>query len=54
MDDISKTVQESLIKCFADDSKLIKNIKHENDRNKLMEDLNAVMKWTTDAARWPR
>lgn len=48
MNDMSEIVQDSIIKCFADDSKLIKNIKNLSDRNKLMEDLKAVLKWTSD------
>ena len=48
MNDLSNVVKHSLLKCFADDSKLIKSIKNLEDREKLIEDLEAVLQWTKD------
>ena len=41
-------VKHSLLKCFADDSKLVKSIENQEDREKLIEDLQAVLQWTKD------
>ena len=48
MNDLHEVVKNSLLKCFADDSKLIMNIKNRTTRIKLVEDLKAVLKWTED------
>ena len=48
MNDINKALKHSILQIFADDSKIIKSIKNQADREKLMEDLEAVLKWTDD------
>ena len=48
MNDLHSVVKHSLLKCFADDSKLIKSIENQEDREKLIEDLEAVLQWTKD------
>jgi hypothetical protein len=48
MNDLHKVIKNTILKCFADDSKLIMSIKNPEDRMKLMEDLEAVLKWTVD------
>ena len=48
MNDLHEVIKNSLLKCFADDSKLIMSIKNPEDRIKLMEDLKAVLQWTED------
>ena len=48
MDDMNNVINHCLLKMFADDSKLIKNIKNQADREKLKEDLRAVLEWTKD------
>ena len=48
MNDLNEVIKNSLLKCFADDSKLIMSIKNPEDRTKLIEDLKAVLKWTED------
>ena len=48
INNITEILKNALIKIFADDSKLIKEIENEEDRRKLMEDLNAVLKWAED------
>ena len=46
MNDLHKVIKNSLLKCFADDSKLIKSIQNPDDRVKLIHDLEAVLQWT--------
>ena len=46
INDITKVIKHSLIKIFADDSKLIKAINSEEDRELLLEDIHAVMQWS--------
>ena len=48
MNDLHTVVKNSILKCFADDSKLIMNIKNRTTRMKLIEDLKGVLKWTED------
>ena len=48
MNDLHTVVKHSLLKCFADDSKLIKSIENQADREKLIEDLESVLQWTLD------
>jgi hypothetical protein len=48
MNDLNNVIKHSLLKCFADDSKLIKSIENLKDREKLIEDLEAVLQWTKD------
>ena len=46
MNNVTEFIKSSIIKLFADDSKLIASIKDESDREKLLDDLNALIKWT--------
>ena len=46
MNNITEFVQHTILKMFADDSKLIASIKCSEDRNKLLEDLKALVIWT--------
>ena len=48
INDLHKVIKNSILKCFADDSKLIMNIKNRTTRLKLMEDLKAILQWTED------
>ena len=48
MNNITEVVQSTIIKMFADDSKLISSIKCLEDRNKIMTDLKALIKWTEE------
>ena len=48
MNDLHRVIKNSLLKCFADDSKLIKSIQNLEDREKLIQDLKEVLKWTED------
>jgi hypothetical protein len=48
INDITEVLKNAAIKIFADDSKLILAIESEEDRRKLIEDLNAVLKWAED------
>ena len=48
MNDLHSVVKHSLLKCFADDSKLVKSIENLQDRAQLIEDLHAVLQWTKD------
>ena len=48
INNITEVLKNAAIKIFADDSKLIQAIDSEEDRLKLIEDLNAVLKWAED------
>ena len=48
MNNITEYIKETLIKMFADDSKLISSITNLEDRQKLLNDLKALLKWTED------
>ena len=48
INNITEVLKHCTIKIFADDSKIIKAIETEEDRTKLLEDLNAVIKWADD------
>ena len=47
MNNITEFVQYTIIKLFADDSKLIASIKNHDDREKLLKDLKALLSWTS-------
>ena len=47
INDLWQAVTHSKLKVFADDSKLQKCVKSEEDRTKLLADLHAVVKWST-------
>ena len=46
MNNITEIIKSTIIKMFADDSKLICSIKNVEDRNKMISDLTALLKWT--------
>ena len=48
MDNITDYIKSTIIKMFADDSKLISSIKNLADREKLITDLKALIKWTEE------
>ena len=48
MNNITEAVKLTILKMFADDSKLISSIKNPEDRNKIISDLKALIKWTED------
>ena len=48
MNNVTEAVKSTIIKMFADDSKLISSIKNLEDRNKIKTDLAALIKWTQD------
>ena len=48
MNNITEYIKQTLIKMFADDSKLISSIANIEDRQKLINDLKALLKWTED------
>ena len=46
MNNITEFIKSTIIKMFADDSKLISSIKNQQDREKLIMDLKELLKWT--------
>ena len=48
MNNITESVNNTIIKMFADDSKLISSVKCMEDRNKITTDLKALIKWTEE------
>ena len=46
MNNITEFIKTVIIKLFADDSKLIASISNQSDREKLMDDLLALITWT--------
>ena len=46
MNNMTDFVNNTILKMFADDSKLTASIKNINDREKLLEDLKALVTWT--------
>jgi hypothetical protein len=46
MNNITEFIKSTIIKLFADDSKLIASISNQQDRENLLEDLKALLKWT--------
>ena len=46
--DIDDKVKESIVRCFADDTRVSKKIEKEEDKQKLQEDLNAIYEWAED------
>ena len=45
VNDIELSLSHSNIRCFADDSRLLKSIKSSNDANMLQKDLDSVVTW---------
>lgn len=48
IDDLESTLKHSLLRIFADDSKMVKEIKDQNDHQDLQEDLNTAITWASD------
>jgi len=46
INDINHSITKSTIRCFADDSRVSKEIKGEDDVTKLQHDLDKVMQWS--------
>ena len=46
MNNITDFIKSTIIKLFADDSKLIASIKNQEDRDNLLQDLKALLTWT--------
>ena len=46
--DIDEKVKESILRCFADDTRVSKVISNINDQKKLQEDLDVIYKWASD------
>ena len=46
--DIDEKVKESIVRCFADDTKVSKKIENEEDKQKLQEDLDIIYKWAEE------
>ena len=45
---IDEKVKESIVRCFADDTRVSKKIEKEEDKQKLQEDLSIIYKWAED------
>ena len=43
--DIDEKIKESIVRCFADDTRLSKRIKSEEDKRKMQEDLEEIYRW---------
>ena len=48
INDIADSIKHSTIKCFADDSRVSREISNQNDACLLQEDLNRIMKWSLE------
>ena len=48
INDLESALKHSILRIFADDSKIVKEIVNEEDHNKLQEDLNISLKWALD------
>ena len=46
INDIEHCINDSIIRCFADDTRVSKSISCENDVSALQSDLNSVMQWS--------
>ena len=43
--DIDENIKESIVRCFADDTRISKRIRSEEDKLKIQEDLEKVYRW---------
>ena len=48
--DIDEEVKNCILRCFADDTRVNKNIKTVADKKKMQEDLDTIYKWAEDNA----
>lgn len=46
INDLETTLKHSILRIFADDSKIVKEIESQNDHDKLQEDLKIAIKWS--------
>ena len=46
--DIDENVKACIVRCFADDTRVSKKIKDDEDKNKMQEDLCSIYKWAED------
>ena len=46
--DIDEKIKESIIRCFADDTRTSKIIRTDNDIHKMQEDLNEIYRWADE------
>ena len=46
--DIDSEINNSQVSCFADDTRIMKTIREENDKNLLQEDLNRIYRWANE------
>ena len=48
IDDLEQSLQHSILRIFADDSKVTKEIETQEDHDGLQEDVNTAILWSTD------
>ena len=48
IDDLEESLKHSLLRIFADDSKIVKDIENREDHQLLQEDINLAVKWSRD------
>ena len=46
IDDLESTLKHSILRIFADDSKIVKDIQDYGDHHKLQEDINLAIRWS--------
>ena len=46
--DIDENVKACIVRCFADDTRVSKKIRDEEDKSKMQEDLDSIYKWAED------
>ena len=48
INDLESELKHSILRIFADDSKIVKEIKIQSDHEELQEDINIAIKWATE------
>ena len=46
--DIDEEVKDSIVRSFADDTRVSKEIKNEDDQRKMQADLDVIYEWATN------
>ena len=46
--DIDEKIKEAIVRCFADDTRVSKQIRNEEDKLKMQEDLEEIYKWANN------
>ena len=46
--DIDEEIKESIVRCFADDTRTSKIIRNNEDRQKMQDDLNKIYRWAEE------